>query len=299
MNLTEIDRKLDTYTQGKLELLPNQLNKELEKVQKKIDELSEKTTEFETKMYEADYKAQERINEKLPRVEQPSELGFIGLVVAIVLLIAFNVYFEVEAGLSAVIFFGMVAPLSLIIHKVFLSSREDEGKLKYKQYQKEYERLLKKEKNRSNSTKINNKIKKNNKLISSLDDKEKKIISILKKIPYSIKRSRERERTAKIAAYDNRARTGSETVRKDLLKSTNKRNWKCPYCNNKKSINYSQADHIHPIHKGGLTTMQNMILICKSCNSQKKGLTLRVFCKKFGYDFDKICDRLENQGKDV
>ena len=44
--------------------------------------------------------------------------------------------------------------------------------------------------------------------------------------------------------------------------------------------------------------MQNMILICKLCNSQKKGLTLRVFCKKFGYDFDKICDRLENEGKD-
>ena len=91
MNLTEIDRKLDTYTQGKLDLLSNQLNKDLEKVQKKIDKLSEENTELETKIYEADYKAQERINEKLPTVEKPSELGFIGAAVAVVLLIAFNV----------------------------------------------------------------------------------------------------------------------------------------------------------------------------------------------------------------
>jgi hypothetical protein len=159
--------------------------------------------------------------------------------------------------------------------------------------------LLKKEKNKSRSTKINNKIKKNNKTIYSLDNIEKKIYSILRDIPYSIKRSRERERTAKIAAYDNRARTGSETIRGDLLMATKEKNWKCPYCNEKKSLKYSQADHIHPINKGGLTTIQNMILVCKLCNSQKKGLTLRVFCKKFGLDFEKICDRLENQGKDI
>ena len=75
--------------------------------------------------------------------------------------------------------------------------------------------------------------------------------------------------------------------------------WKCPYCNEKSDVNLSEADHIHPVSKGGLTTPQNMVLICKTCNSAKSKKTLRVFAKSAGYDFEAICERLEALGKDV
>ena len=35
------------------------------------------------------------------------------------------------------------------------------------------------------------------------------------------------------------------------------------------------------------------------CNSKKTNLMLRVFCKKQGYDYDEVCERLERLGKDV
>ena len=79
----------------------------------------------------------------------------------------------------------------------------------------------------------------------------------------------------------------------------------CPYCHETYDIqnkNYTKlldADHIHPVHKGGLSTKQNMILVCKSCNSKKKTLTLRQFCKVRRLDYEKTCNVLEKMGKDV
>ena len=299
MNLTEINRNLETYTQGKLELISIQLNKDIKQIERKLEKLSNENYDLEEKIVNADSRAEDRVRKKLPKKNKPGDNSFFIIVIAVALLIFINVSLDVHESLQAIIFFGMLAPVALLVHKLFFSSREDRGHLDYENYEKEWERLLKKEKNRSGSAKINNKIKKNKVLINSLDNKESKISSILNRIPYVMKRSRERERTAKIAAYDNRARTGSDTVRSDLLKSTRINNWKCPYCNEKKSIKYSQADHIHPISKGGLTTIQNMILVCKLCNSLKKGSTLRVFCKKFQFNFDDVCERLEKQGKDI
>jgi 5-methylcytosine-specific restriction endonuclease McrA len=112
------------------------------------------------------------------------------------------------------------------------------------------------------------------------------------------KRTRERERSAKIAAFDNKARSGSQIVKDDLLKSIkNKSKWKCPYCDLNNSINEAVADHIYPINKGGLSTPENMVLICMDCNKKKSHLVLRVFCKKYSFDFYTVCERLEKQGK--
>jgi 5-methylcytosine-specific restriction endonuclease McrA len=73
----------------------------------------------------------------------------------------------------------------------------------------------------------------------------------------------------------------------------------CVYCLKLNNVKLAEADHIHPVNKGGLTTMQNMVLICKDCNSKKSNQTLRVFCKKNNFNYDKICERLEALGKDV
>ena len=79
----------------------------------------------------------------------------------------------------------------------------------------------------------------------------------------------------------------------------NKSNWKCPYCYLDKNIDTSVADHIYPVNKGGLSTPQNIVLICNKCNSKKSNKTLRVFCKNNSFDFNEVSERLERLGKDV
>ena len=129
-------------------------------------------------------------------------------------------------------------------------------------------------------------------------------ILVLKKILIELKRFKkrasERERTSKINAFEMKNRSGSQIIKEKLLKPIRgKSNWSCPYCTNLSDVNLAEADHIHPVNKGGLTTLQNMVLICKKCNSKKTNLMLRVFCKKQSYDYNGVCERLEKLGKDV
>jgi hypothetical protein len=153
------------------------------------------------------------------------------------------------------------------------------------------------------SDKLNKLETEQNKLLQKLSaiKNDSAILLKLEKQFVEIKRrAKERERSAKIAAFDNRARSGSQTVKTDLLKSIkNKRNWKCPYCYTDNDLNKSVADHIHPINKGGLTTPQNIVLVCIDCNKKKSNFLLRVFCKKNDIDFNEVCERLEKLGKDA
>jgi hypothetical protein len=129
-------------------------------------------------------------------------------------------------------------------------------------------------------------------------------IILLKKILFEFKRfkkrANERERTAKINAFESKTRSGAQNIKDKLLKAVRiKSKWLCPYCSKASDVNAAEADHIHPVNKGGLTTIQNMVLICKKCNSKKTNLMLRVFCKKQSFNYDEVCERLERLGKDV
>ena len=117
---------------------------------------------------------------------------------------------------------------------------------------------------------------------------------------YLKRKANERERTAKINAFESKNRSGTQLIKEKLLKLVKSENdWQCIYCLKLNNVKLAEADHIHPVNKGGLTTMQNMVLICKGCNSKKSNQTLRVFCKKNNFNYDKICERLENLGKDI
>jgi 5-methylcytosine-specific restriction endonuclease McrA len=161
------------------------------------------------------------------------------------------------------------------------------------------------------SKKLNDLIKYNTELKKKIVDLKIKVDVSKKenlKIPEAIKfilpnikkRVKERERSAKIAAFDNKARSGSQVVKDELLRYIkNKSKWKCPYCDLSSPASNAVADHIYPINKGGLSTPANMVLVCEDCNKKKTNLTLRSFCKKVNFDYHEVCERLEKQNKHV
>ena len=218
-------------------------------------------------------------------------------------------------GEGAIIFF-----LSFFIPLRFLASwilKEDDRKaeIEYNNKVREYKNKVKSQfkpsegykKDLENEKKLELKIKDAELLLKQCHTDLRKFkfeIVLLKKILFEFprfkKRANDRERTAKINAFESKTRSGAQNIKDKLLKAVRvKSKWSCPYCSKASDINTAEADHIHPVNKGGLTTMQNMVLICKKCNSKKTNLMLRVFCKKQGYNYDEVCNRLERLGKDV
>ena len=66
----------------------------------------------------------------------------------------------------------------------------------------------------------------------------------------------------------------SRTFDKNKFKSDFKRVYEaqhhlCPYCKKEFELNKLEADHIKPWSKGGTTTVDNLQLLCKTCNIKK------------------------------
>lgn len=70
----------------------------------------------------------------------------------------------------------------------------------------------------------------------------------------------------------------------------------CPYCGLSLGHN-PEADHIYPVARGGLSTVENMVFVCSVCNGRKRDMTLREFVKLLCFDPSTIEERLERLGK--
>lgn len=82
-----------------------------------------------------------------------------------------------------------------------------------------------------------------------------------------------------------------------LLKNKLEITKKCPYC--MKNIGKTpHADHIYPLSKGGQETIENMIMVCSTCNLKKSNKSLYTFCIENGFDFNAISKRLREMDKD-
>lgn len=53
----------------------------------------------------------------------------------------------------------------------------------------------------------------------------------------------------------------------------------CHYCGNRFPLKELTMDHIVPISKGGKTTKGNVVVCCKTCNTEKKSKLLMEWSK--------------------
>lgn len=132
--------------------------------------------------------------------------------------------------------------------------------------------------------------------IWELETKENELNQLIKSYPRAKTLVKKRETSSIVAAHKNRVREAGSNVSQKLRKEK-KYPYDCPYCNQEISKGYDHVDHIMPIAKGGMSVIENMILVCESCNLEKSDQTLRNFCKIKSFDFDKIAKKLEKQGK--
>jgi 5-methylcytosine-specific restriction endonuclease McrA len=100
---------------------------------------------------------------------------------------------------------------------------------------------------------------------------------------------------ARLAAADNRTRALAKQIKADIRIQLSYLA-ECPYCGG--HIGDSpEADHIYPVASGGLSTPENMVYVCRSCNSMKSSLTLSMFVRKMGFNREQVEARLDRLGK--
>ena len=310
---------LDSYrafSAGKLEIVRNKIDKDLEIVEKNIENLEDKKNNTLEKISQIEDIIENKIQKKIGR--NPSKNNsdtsgdiFVLIFYPICCYIGYNYVEGFDSIIGSIIIgfvifiFGLPIAIFVLttvfgvfvtIFGISLFKKEENYKENYNKMFNSEKRKIYKGKNKN----LESQIKRLEKNISKLDDKYYFLQNLKKELPSLIRRARQREKTAKIAAFDKKTRDASDIVRKDLVRAVrDKKNWKCPYCNMKKNFSLHQTDHIHPVSKGGLAVPENMIPICKQCNQNKKALTLRVFCRKYGFNFNEVCERLEQQGKDI
>ncbi len=93
----------------------------------------------------------------------------------------------------------------------------------------------------------------------------------------------EQEQARKVALRQaNRRKAGEITI--EIRQAVYDRdNWECVYCGVDDDLS---CDHVVPVSKGGLTTLENLVTACRRCNSRKQDKDRKSFER-----------HLENEGK--
>lgn len=112
-------------------------------------------------------------------------------------------------------------------------------------------------------------------------------------------RSRQAEKEGRIvamaAAHAGKTRQLAQTVRRNIEQQRALLSI-CPYCGSALGED-PEADHIYPVARGGLSTKENMVFVCSSCNGKKRDKTIREFIRTMDFDYYMVEQRLELLGK--
>ena len=94
---------------------------------------------------------------------------------------------------------------------------------------------------------------------------------------------------AKTAYYKRKNNLSKDMPAKFLERVLKAQNNNCFYCNSNLK-EYKSIEHLTPVSKGGDNDIYNLVYSCKSCNSQKRQLTLEEYAIKTGnlYWLDKF-----------
>jgi 5-methylcytosine-specific restriction endonuclease McrA len=97
------------------------------------------------------------------------------------------------------------------------------------------------------------------------------------------------------AAASDKSRERADTL-KGVLRAQFRVSKYCPYCSLQLTSD-AELDHIIPIKKGGLSTSENLVFVCRSCNQAKGDLSLAMFLKSQGFNRARAENALERLGK--
>jgi len=95
------------------------------------------------------------------------------------------------------------------------------------------------------------------------------------------------------AAATNHTRKRADEIKKFIYKTRN-----CPYCDIKLGIT-AHLDHIYPVSKGGLSTIENLVWCCSECNIAKSDKGLYAFLKERNLSALDVLGRLIALGKHI
>lgn len=136
---------------------------------------------------------------------------------------------------------------------------------------------------------------------SSAEERERNRAEIAARraVEKELAHSRQVEKKTRIAAmaaaHAGKTRQLAQTVRRNIEHQRVLLDF-CPYCGGVLGED-PEADHIYPVARGGLSTVENMVFVCAPCNKKKRDKTLREFIKTMKFDHLAVEQRLELLGK--
>jgi len=96
--------------------------------------------------------------------------------------------------------------------------------------------------------------------------------------------------------YEGKNRETVDQLKPLLRKEAEKRENVCPYCSGLLG-HQPHVDHIHPLSKGGMPLIENLVYVCSDCNLKKADKSLFAFATEYGLDFAAIANCLQKMGK--
>ena len=138
------------------------------------------------------------------------------------------------------------------------------------------------------------------KLQKEAEKKQKFESSIKAKVRKTVVAAEQKHTQARVIQkhYEGKSRELADQLKPVLRKEAEERQNVCPYCSQHLGLQ-PHLDHIHPVSKGGMSSIENLVYVCTNCNLRKSNKSLFSFATEYGLNFPALANRLQKMGKFV